>query len=322
MFLSIIIPHYNLPHELLKRCIGSILAQDIASQGVEVIIVDDGSPAPPVWVNGLCPDCNIKLIEAVHEGLGAARNKGLEAATGEYILFLDSDDYLQPGSLAHCMEIINEEHPQILRFRQRKTYGKEKTVTHKPEYSQTISGAAFMAANNLPGSACAYMFSRKLANKFNLRFRCGTYHEDEEFTTRIHYHAQSLISCNILVYNYYTRPESITQSKASEIVEKRVNDYLAILENIKTFNKEQQPTANPVQKRGIERKQAFLTVDTIINLFRMGKSAAWIHTLCNSKLRSMELYPLPKAKYSIKYRCFRFFANHKAGLYLLKTILH
>lgn len=322
MFLSIIVPHYDLPQELLKRCIESILTQDTANQEVEVIIVDDGSPTTPVWVNELHPDSNIKLIEAAHEGLGAARNKGLEAATGEYILFLDSDDYLQPGSLVHCIEIIDKEHPQILRFKQRRTNDKEKSVNYKPEYSQTISGAAFMAANNLPGSACAYMFSRKLANKFNIRFRCGTYHEDEEFTTRIHYHAQSLISCNILVYNYYTRPGSITQSKASEIVEKRVNDYLAILENIKTFNKEQQPTANPVQKRGIERKQAFLTVDTIINLFHMGKSATYIHKLCNSKLRSMELYPLPKAKYSIKYRGFRFLANHKAGLYLLKTILH
>ena len=151
MLLSIIIPHYNLPEELLKRCIKSILLQGSTVFDCEIIVVDDGSDTPPKWVKEHYP-ANITLIESEHQGLGAARNKGLDHATGEYIMFVDSDDHIALDSLEQCLSIINEEHPEILRFK----FGKsaEDAMNKKPKIGKTISGASFMATNNLPGSAC------------------------------------------------------------------------------------------------------------------------------------------------------------------------
>ena len=318
MLLSIIIPHYNLPEELLKRCLDSIVKQETTAIDYEIIVVDDGSGTPPKWVKEHYP-ANITLIESEHQGLGAARNKGLDHATGEYLLFVDSDDYLAPGSLKQCFSIINEEHPEILRFKFGKSLGG--AVSKRPKYSKTISGASFMATNNLPGSACLYIFSRKLVERLNLRFKCGIYHEDEEFTTKLHFHALTLIDSNIPAYIYDTRPGSITQSKDYYVVEKRINDYLAVLRDIKQFNDECQASANPLQKKGINRKQTLLTVDVIINLFRLGVKTSKIHYICNHNLRDLGLYPLPKEKYTIKYRCFRQLANSKMGLYILKAIL-
>ena len=210
MLLSIIIPHYNLPEELLKRCIKSILVQGSTGIDYEIIVVDDGSTTPPEWVTDYHP-IKITLIKSKHEGLGAARNKGLDHATGEYIMFIDSDDYLASNSFKQCFPIINEERPEIFRFKFGKRLGE--TMDKKPKFSKTISGASFMATNNLPGSACLYIFSRKLVERLNLRFKCGIYHEDEEFTTKLHYHALTLIDSNIPAYIYDTRPGSITQSK-------------------------------------------------------------------------------------------------------------
>lgn len=317
MFLSIIIPHYDLPEELLRRCIDSIVEQETTTFDYEIIVVDDGSATPPVWIKEQYH--GITLIESTHQGLGAARNQGLDIAKGEYALFVDSDDYLAPDSLKQCFSIINDEHPEILRFKFSKDAKRE--IAKKTKYGKTISGAAFMSSHNLPGSACLYIFSRKLVERLKLRFKCGIYHEDEEFTTRLHYHALSLIDSNITAYIYDTRPGSITQSNDHQVTRKRINDYLTVLGDIRTFNNESRAGANPMQRKGLERKQAFLTVDVIMTLLGLGKSAKEIYTLCTGILHDIGLYPLPQAPYSIKYRIFRLLANSKCGMGALRLLI-
>ena len=317
MFLSIIVPHYNLPRELLERCLDSIASQDISSEELETIVVDDGSEESPEWIKERYS--GITLINTAHGGLGNARNTGMEHARGEYIQFIDSDDYLEPGSLKRCLETLKAERAQILRFKFRRTDGKRSCRRTKNRY--TTSGAAFMASNNLPACAWSYIFSRRLADKHNIRFQCGVYHEDEEFTTKLHFHATSLIDSSITAYNYHIRPGSIIQSRDSKTKEKRIDDILSILEKIKEFRDEAYPTANPLQQSGIDRKIATLTVDTILNLLYMGKTAAETREICDTRLRDAGLFPLPDRNYSLKYRMFRTIANSKAGIILLRILI-
>lgn len=317
MLLSIIVPHYNLPRELLERCLNSIASQEISSEELETIVVDDGSQESPEWIKEKYS--SISLINTAHGGLGNARNTGMDHARGEYILFLDSDDYLQPRSLTRCLNVLKAERAQVLRFKFRRTDGKRSYRDAKNRY--TISGATFMAHNNLPACAWSYIFSRNLAEKHNIRFQCGIYHEDEEFTTKLHFHATSLIDSNITVYNYYIRPGSITQSKDCKTMEKRMEDIFSILKSIKAFRDKAYPTANPIQRIGIDRKLATLTVDTIINLLHMGKTAVETREICNTRLREAGLYPLPDRNYSLKYTIFRRMANSKAGMTLLRTLI-
>lgn len=317
MLLTIIIPHYNLPQELLERCLECVKTQGLTSTELEVILIDDGSENPPLWVNERFPE--VQLICAKHGGLGSARNIGMGKATGEYLLFLDSDDFLEPKSLKKCLDILKNAHPDILRFRWRKTNG-QKGGGQAPQ-TMYPSSATYMAQNNLSAMACIYLFRSDLIKKHHIAFQTGVYHEDEEFTTRLHYHAGPLIDTDILVYNYYIRPDSITQDIDVKKKAKRFTDLLCMLQRIKSFSDEVYPTASPIQRQGIDRKLTFLTVDSILNTITLGRSWAELHKLCHTTLSDLGLYPLPRRDYSFKYTLFRLFSNCDLGLRILYTVL-
>ena len=324
--ISFVVPHYNLPQELLQRCIASIIAQELPKECYEIIVVDDGSDTAPALTKEQAAEDNIKIIFTNHSGPGGARNAGIDAAQGKYIQFIDADDTLCPKSLIGCIEILRSERPSILRFAYNVCYEGEASYNRQTEekptkYSNTISGAAFMAEHNLHGSPWSYIFERKIADINNIRFATGVYHEDEEFNTKLHYHAPTLVHCDITVYNYCIRKGSITANSNSAFEEKRLEDLFSLLERLCEFRAKEAIGANPLQQRGIERKMAMLTVDTLLNLFYANKSAKEIIRLCNKRLRALSLYPLPKKNYSLKYRIFRKFANNKVGLFILRMIL-
>lgn len=323
--ISFVVPHYNLPKELLERCIASIVAQNLPTCTYEVIIVDDGSTTPPSLNEQYITQGNIRLINSDHSGPGGARNAGMMAAQGKYIQFIDADDTLCPDALAELIEILRTERPSILRFDYNVCYeGAPQSNNNnksKTTYSNTISGAAYMVEHNLHGSPWSYIFERKTALKNEIIFTTGVYHEDEEFNTKLHYHAPTLIYCNKKVYNYCIRKESITSSSSPAFETKRIEDLFSLLERLTEFRNRELIGANPLQKLGIERKMTMLTVDTILNLFYANKSAKGIIKLCNTRLRVLSLYPLPAKKYSLKYRIFRKLANSKPGIFILRIAL-
>ena len=322
MLLSIIIPHYNLQKELLERCIESIIGQGLPNDCYEIIVVDDASDNAPMWVESHYPGINISCIVTGHGGPGAARNKGMEVAKGKYIQFVDADDMLMPESnISQCLDTIQKERPQILRFNYQvrkspdEPFLKEKK---NPKFSNTISGAAYMRDKNLSGSPCTYFFLRELAIRKNIRFPENTFHEDEEFNTILHYHAQSLIYSNAVLYCYCTRQGSTTTNSSPEFEKRRIDDLLDAITRLKKFGDLNKESMNSTQKRGFEHKFTMLTVDAIINMMRTGMKTKSILEKCNERLAPIGAYPLPRASYSVKYRIFRLFANCKTGMYLLR----
>ena len=323
IFISFIIPHYNLPAPLVERCIRSIIGQKMTTESYEIIVVDDGSQQPPLWIEEKFPETHVKLIQAPHGGPGAARNRGIEEAKGKYLQFIDADDSLFPNTLAPCIELLHNEQPQILRIKHIVTRNNEQTTikTGPIKISNTISGAQYMIQEHLSGCPWNYIFERELAIRHNVRFEPGVYHEDEEFNTKLHYYAKSLIDSNATVYNYCVRPASITSNNNRQFEEKRINDLLALLERLTAFGNEHRETSNSIQRRGLAHKMTMLTVDTILNLMYDGRSAREIHHICTTRLQPLGLYPLPYAPYVFKYKIFRLFANYSAGLKILRLII-
>lgn len=323
MFLSIIIPHYNLPHELLKRCLHSIISTGLSIDDYEVIIVDDGSDNAPTWATSL--QDNIKLTVAQHGGPGHARNVGIEHAAGTYIMFMDADDSLSDNrEIFNCIEKLKSERPQILRYRY--TVVKEGSIPTSPKkkrtkFSNTISGAAYMKSNNLSGSSCTFFFQRELAVKKGITFPTNTFHEDEEFNTIIHYHAQTLIDSDAVLYNYCTRSGSTTANKSRTFEKQRIENLLHIIERIHRFAKANNNTSNAIQARAITHKLDMLTVDAILNMLFIGMSAKATRDKCRERLSPIMLYPLRKASYSFKYRIFRSLANSRFGMTLLRLVI-
>lgn len=101
---SIIIPVYN-TEKYLRKCVESVIKQTY--QDFEIIIIDDGSnDSSPALCDSLAiENPKIKVIHQKNAGLSAARNKGLEISSGDYILFLDSDDYMNENALQNLLEV-------------------------------------------------------------------------------------------------------------------------------------------------------------------------------------------------------------------------
>lgn len=322
MFLSIIIPHYNIPYELLERNLRSIVAQGIPNDEYEIIIVDDGSDIIPVWTTEISE--NIKLITNNHSGPGGARNKGIQEAQGEYIIFVDADDYLlDNGEILSCINKLKSERPQILRYRYIvKQENKSITVKKRKRirFSNTISGAVFMEKKNLPGSSCTFFFQRELAIRKNIAFPENLFHEDEEFNTILHYHAQTLIESDATLYCYCIRNGSTTANSSKEFEERRISNLLQIIERLHHFTEANAQKSNSIQARAIAHKIDMLTVDAILNMLYAGMSAREIRRTCKASLAPIHLYPLRKASYSLKYRIFRCLSGNIVGMTILRMI--
>ena len=106
--LSIIIPVYCV-EDTLSRCMESIVSQSHAN--MEIILVDDGSPdrCPQICDDWAQRDTRIRVIHKENGGLSDARNAGIDAATGEWLTFVDSDDYLEDGTLEQVMAVVKKE---------------------------------------------------------------------------------------------------------------------------------------------------------------------------------------------------------------------
>lgn len=114
--ISVIIPVYNV-EAYIDKCIQSVLNQTLTD--IEIILVDDESPdnCPKICDDYLHRDNRIRVIHKKNEGLGFARNSGMEIATGEYITFVDSDDYLDTCAFAHLQGLIHENHCDAIYYR-------------------------------------------------------------------------------------------------------------------------------------------------------------------------------------------------------------
>lgn len=110
---SIVLPIYNV-EKYLNRCIKSILNQTYSD--LEVILVDDGSPdgCPRLCDEWSKKDKRIKVVHKKNAGLGMARNTGIDMATGDFICFFDSDDFIDPHTIQEAIEVVEKTGAGIL----------------------------------------------------------------------------------------------------------------------------------------------------------------------------------------------------------------
>ena len=269
MKLSIIVPIYNVA-PYLRKCVDSLLAQDIIDY--EIILVDDGSTddsgaiADEIvreaigngqWVidnetNSQSPIANSPTLRVIHQanaGLSAARNSGIAVAQGEYIMFVDSDDYLQPNVLGALMEQVRRDNLDVLRFNyqnvneQYEVFLPFKDAKRDVDYSEDIvDGETFL--NKRLGPACyAVMFIVRREIVLQEQFTPNIYFEDTDWTPRMLMNAQRVASTPMVVYNYLWRQGSITLSTEPQKREKVLRDKMSLLYG---FKKQMQLVKDPI----------------------------------------------------------------------------
>ncbi len=220
---SIIVPVYNV-EKYLKRCLDSIFKQTF--EDYEVIIVNDGSSDNSDVIIKSYDDKRIKYFKQENKGLSAARNKGVKEACGEYILFLDSDDYLSPLLLENINSSLDNK-PDIVRYQVREVYD-DKSIDYNEEGFSNLSGEmAFAKIVNyhFVEMACCYVFRLKYFQKEKFKFKENSYHEDFGLIPLVIMKAKKVNAISYIGYNYYQRENSIMNSTDYKKTVKKVTDF-------------------------------------------------------------------------------------------------
>lgn len=218
--LSIIIPAYN-AEAYLQRCLDSIFSQEF--NDFEVIVINDGSTDGTSALLEHYPQ--VKIIHQGNHGMATARNQGIEVSTGEYILFVDSDDELMPQALSNLVPHLNGE--DIIGFGTR--IRNEQTGTNTDfqlsnHDTKHYSGWEYFNRHRLEATpvhfVCVWQraYRRAFLEKYRLRFANGLRRaEDDLFTTQAFLYAQSVKTMADCLYIYYVRLCSITRSSDPQL---------------------------------------------------------------------------------------------------------
>lgn len=236
--LSIIIPVYNVEN-YIGKCLESCLNQDIPKNEYEIIVVNDGTKDNSVQVieKYITPENNIRLIHRKNGGLSAARNTGLKEAKGEYVWFVDSDDWIENNVLYKLYSYLNEKQLDVLCFNRYKYSSEEKKSKLKVNIQSNIvmKGIDFLSVRGIsPGAWCA-IYNRTYLENNHLLFMEGVLHEDQEFTPRAFCLAKRISFINICAYYYFQRQGSIMRSSQSK---RRCEDLLKVAYSLFMFSEE------------------------------------------------------------------------------------
>ena len=250
MKLSIIVPIYNVA-PYLGKCVDSLITQDISDY--EIILVDDGSTDDSGAIADELVDAfrlspfasrlEMRVIHQSNSGLSEARNTGTREAKGQYILFVDSDDYLQPYTLGALIEQAERDNLDILRFRyQNVRENGEVFVPHKGmktdynDYSSTPTDGLTFLNERMWVQCYVVQFLVKADIVRQELFTPGIYFEDTDWTPRMLLRANRVASTELMVYNYLWREGSITLSqKDIAKMRKQLQDKLALLGKLNTL---------------------------------------------------------------------------------------
>lgn len=212
--ISIIVPIYKV-EAYLSRCIDSILKQSY--RHLEIILVDDGSPdnCPQICDNYAEKDSRIRVVHKKNGGLSDARNAGLDIANGEFISFIDSDDYIHPEMISTLFELLksNDADISVCNFT---PFTGTVSPSSKAPVIHTLSGKD--AAKRLYQSQYATqtvvawdkLYKRSLFD--HLRFEVGKFNEDEFFSYKALYAANKVTFTSQELYYYFIRTTGISQA--------------------------------------------------------------------------------------------------------------
>lgn len=302
--LSIIVPVYNCDNYIAK-CLTSILDQEGFDEICELIIVDDGSTDKSLEIISgfklLFPQ--ILVLKSLHKGLSCARNLGLSRATGDYVFFIDSDDWISVGSINCIIKAIEDSCPDILLFNIKKRYssGKERNLNfHLPKTNSKLMSCVDYISNYIILSAAWQgVYSRKLIVENQILFPEGLLSEDDYFVVELFSKADRIYYFNRDVYYYYQRPESITNSGNGEHNYKLIFDKLAIFEGLSRFV----ILVSEDRQQGLQRKLHYLALDILRLAIRKSLSKDQVDEIL-SRLTKIGYYPFKAEDYLQKHKFF------------------
>lgn len=215
---SVIVPVYNV-ESYLEKCVASVLAQ--SCKDFELLLIDDGSTDGS---GALCDrlaekDGRIRVIHQENRGLGGARNTGIRAAKGDWLLFVDSDDWIEPWTLAVALESAEEHGADLVVFGFRSVDEKGNTLATFVEDLPRDRGFSLIERRDMlliAPSAVNKLYRRTLFTETGIQYPPRVWYEDIRTTPKLMLAAERIAFSDFVGYNYLHREGSIMNSARLE----------------------------------------------------------------------------------------------------------
>lgn len=310
--LSIIVPVYNAEMHI-ERCLNSLVSQGMNENEYEIICIDDGSVDNSVQIIKIfqAKYSFIKLFKKENGGVSSARNKGLDLAEGEYVSFVDADDYLDQNTYKDCLSELYKKDIALLQFGFRSVF-KQGVEEHQIEELTCKEEKSCLC--EIPSNCFVYIVKRSIIEEGGIRFPEGVkIGEDASFNKLlwIKLKEEIILKTKQRFYNYY-----IDKDSASHKIDTNSNLYAKerIADKIKTHKFYQHElnklSYNKDQRKHIKRFMAQNSATTVVQLLRLSKKEAKQGI---RKLREIGMYPYGffacRMKYDADNNAFTFSGN-------------
>mgnify|MGYP005811608237 FL=1 len=330
MKLSIIIPLYN-SQDFIGNCLESLLRQDY--NDIEIIVVNDGSTdnSKNIVERLAKENSNIRLLDKTNGGIGTARNLGVDKATGQYLYFIDSDDYIVENTLSLLMSIILNNNLEILGFATRNTKllnqntSSNKHMFHSESNISIHTGEEFIGKYNYRTEVWWYIIKKDFYDNSELRFHPRKFVQDSYFTPSLFLKAKRIGFIPIDVHRYVTNVNSITNTDSPEHIQKHMNDLLFAISQLHKLIKKAK--TNECKNRLKNRQQSYV----FFFFIRFAKSKMAFNELNQviKEFKSYGAYPLTdfigKDYNGIKYKILTYTFNspplRNLFLFVLRTTI-
>ncbi len=233
MKFSVIVPVYNV-EKFLAKCLDSILYQDF--DDYEIIAVNDGSTdsSPEILDEYSKKTDKLKVINQKNKGLGGARNTAIENACGDYLVFVDSDDFIPTDMLSTLTVYFDKYNLDIISFDLTAVYNYESVDT---EVADSEDEFVFLGSKEFlisEPTACAKAYRRSLYTDNNIRFPERLWYEDLATVYRLVPFANKIGYLNKPLYYYVQQPGSITHSANTT----RMMEIITAFDTLESYFKE------------------------------------------------------------------------------------
>ena len=310
MKLSIVIPVYN-TEKYLEKCLASCVNQEVERADYEIVVVDDGTKDNAMEIARRFQDnySNIKIYSQENVGLSAARNMGLSHCSGDYVWFVDSDDYIDKESLSLIFNKI-EENPDIICIQAKRS----DEATPRNIFSGNVQNGYDVLLHSFDAwDRCVpyFIFNRQFIDNHNLRFYVGIFHEDDEFTPRALVFAEKVCVIDRPLYYYWVKTENTITKTVNP---KKSYDNIIVAESLSNFKENNPMPANV--KQVFENHISLIINNTLDNINQSDEQSAkdFNKFLRTKKYLFSSLRKSNKMKYKLEYLLFSVFCNY-VGVY-------
>lgn len=312
VLLTFIVPVYN-TESWLARCLESLVVQGLPGDAYEVLVVDDGSTDGSRHLVQQFAQYHpqVRLIVQANAGVSSARNRALDLAAGRYIQFVDSDDYLEPSTMAPLLRLAVEEELDMLLFNFNKVDEDGRMLEHfspedHPRSTSVMTGASFLKTHRMMPYVCWYLVRRDYLNDRNARFDTSLIVcEDGALIADLLLNAPRVAYQDMTPYNYVMRGGSAMHNPDTAHLRRRIFGQVDAAASIEEACCRYQAAGNsepPLSVRGLRNVYLYFSMTRAL-------TAGCVSEVV-SRMRENGLYPFPCVGPEANYHGFKWKVIH------------